>query len=253
MNYPTVKAGQTNPAVAAMQAGLHRALAKADLPHKNNRRGGYGSRTIEDVNRFKRKYVKQSGPVNGKYFGTAAWLALEPYLGAYDRLRIRRHNRAVAKAKKDLAAKKAAQRVGELTSSAARELLKQTSLRFYSLRGNYVYKQYRPMPGCLFCRAAHYRLDCSSAVTEIFRESGRPDPNGLGYNGYGFTGTLWNHGRLTQSPQAGDLAFYGVEGTSSAHVAIHVSPTAVVSFGSTPIKHLYYRYRSDYRGSRSYL
>ena len=36
-------------------------------------------------------------------------------------------------------------------------------------------------------------MDCSEAVTLICRLAGLRDPNGLGYDGYGYTGTLFDH------------------------------------------------------------
>jgi cell wall-associated NlpC family hydrolase len=250
LEYPVVKAGQTNSAVAAMQAGLHRALKDAKLPHGNKSNGAYGKNTIEDVCRFKRKFVTPSGAVNGRYFGLDAWRALQPWLGKYDRYRIDKQLKAEAKAKAKAAAalKKATEKVALYVTIAA------VALKLYAARANYLYVQYRPMPGCLFCTKAYRRLDCSSTATEVYHEAGAPDPNGTNYNGYGYTGTLWNHGTYVSEPRAGDLAFYGNMGNGiPSHVAIHVSATAVVSFGSNPIRHLYYRYRGDYRGSRRYV
>ncbi len=36
-------------------------------------------------------------------------------------------------------------------------------------------------------------MDCSESVTLIFRLAGMHDPNGLGYNGQGYTGTMLDH------------------------------------------------------------
>jgi Putative peptidoglycan binding domain len=63
--------------------------------------------------------------------------------------------------------------------------------------------------------------DCSSAVTWLFYQAGAPDPNGLGYNGYGFTGTLVAHGtRININDIApGDLVLYG-PGPNRSHVGM---------------------------------
>src|SRR5262249_4886351 len=63
--------------------------------------------------------------------------------------------------------------------------------------------------------------DCSSSVTWLFYQAGAPDPNGLNYNGYGFTGTQVAHGtRINSSEiQAGDLVFYG-PGPNRSHVVM---------------------------------
>lgn len=71
--------------------------------------------------------------------------------------------------------------------------------------------------------------DCSSWVTSCYSWAGAPDPNGLNYNGYGFTGTLLSHG--TKIPlsdvQAGDVIVYG-PGTGW-HTAI------IVEAGNDPL------------------
>lgn len=38
-----------------------------------------------------------------------------------------------------------------------------------------------------------FSMDCSEAVTFLFRLAGLRDPNGLGYDGYGYTGSLLDH------------------------------------------------------------
>jgi cell wall-associated NlpC family hydrolase len=53
------------------------------------------------------------------------------------------------------------------------------------------------------------RLDCSEFVTLVYKAAGVVDPNGRGYNGTGYTGTLVANGTRTSNPQPGDLVFYG--------------------------------------------
>lgn len=62
--------------------------------------------------------------------------------------------------------------------------------------------------------------DCSSWVTSVYCWSGVADPNGRKYNGSGYTGTLISHGKLTLTPQIGDIVVYGA-GTGE-HTAIVV-------------------------------
>lgn len=73
--------------------------------------------------------------------------------------------------------------------------------------------------------------DCSGFVTWCYKSGGASDPNGFGYNGYGFTGTLLMHGHQVPlgSIIAGDLVFYG---HPVSHVAIAVSSGRVVSHGN---------------------
>lgn len=242
---PSLRAGMSNRAVKAMQNGLHRALAAHGHEHVNLRNGGYGSRTIRDVETFKRVVGL---PANGRAFGSDAWRALDPYLGPYDERLIDRHLDDVR-----LARARAEARAQELADPRGR--LRSIALEFYAAREHYVYRQVRPMPDCLLCPDAYARLDCSSSVTLMYRESALEDPNGLGYSGQGYTGTLWGRGQAVDTPQAGDLCFYGYDsrGPFPSHVAICIGAGEVVSFGSTPIRRATVRYRSDYRGARSYL
>lgn len=63
--------------------------------------------------------------------------------------------------------------------------------------------------------------DCSSLATYLYWYAGLPDPNGRGYDGYGYTGTLAAHGHVVATHEAapGDLVFYGV-GFPWSHVAV---------------------------------
>lgn len=96
--------------------------------------------------------------------------------------------------------------------------------------------------------------DCSSFATWNYWVSGSADPNRLGYNGQGYTGTQIIHGdRVSQSQlRPGDLVFYGHYAVT--HVAVCVGHGRVVSHGSEvgPLL-LPTNYRSDYWGARSYL
>ena len=53
--------------------------------------------------------------------------------------------------------------------------------------------------------------DCSAWVTSCYSWAGAPDPNGLGYNGTGYTGTLLDHGQhiTLAEVQPGDVIVYG--------------------------------------------
>ena len=105
--------------------------------------------------------------------------------------------------------------------------------------------------------------DCSSFATWTYFVAGAPDPNGAGYNGSGYTGTLSRHGRRLggegssrsqqlKLAQPGDLVFYG-PGWPWGHVSIYIGGGQVVSHGTesgpnrTPID-----YRSDRGQIRTY-
>ena len=95
--------------------------------------------------------------------------------------------------------------------------------------------------------------DCSSFATWCYWAAGAVDPNGLGYNGFGYTGTQVQHGKTTNSPRPGDLVFYG-GGSVPSHVAVYVGNGKVVSHGSEPGPYLLpIDYRSDRSQVRSYV
>lgn len=74
--------------------------------------------------------------------------------------------------------------------------------------------------------------DCSSFATWCYWVAGVSDPNGLGYSGYGYTGTLARHGVRISTAQMkpGDLIFYGW--FPHNHVTIYVGNGRCVSHGS---------------------
>lgn len=99
------------------------------------------------------------------------------------------------------------------------------------------YAETRPMPAKL---ETPLTTDCSGFVTLCYKAAGAEDPNGLGYNGEGYTGTLLahaeKHGRVfgeVSKARAGDLIVYGPG--AGEHVAIVVEPgkdPLTVSHGS---------------------
>lgn len=97
--------------------------------------------------------------------------------------------------------------------------------------------------------------DCSSAATWAYYVADAPDPNGLGYNGQGFTGTMAQHGKVVSPDKAakGDLVLYG-SGAPWNHVAVYIGNGKVISHGSEPGPFfLPMKYRSDVGEIRSYL
>ena len=64
--------------------------------------------------------------------------------------------------------------------------------------------------------------DCSSFVTLCYNWAGAPDPNGMGYNHTGYTGTLLSHGKkiALKDVLPGDVIVYGA-GTGE-HTALIV-------------------------------
>ena len=87
------------------------------------------------------------------------------------------------------------------------------------------YAQTRPMP--LTAAKAHklpLSTDCSGSVTCIYYTIGAPDPNGLNYNGQGYTGTLFSNGEEEplSSLEPGDMIVCA-QGDSTEHVYMVMS------------------------------
>lgn len=73
------------------------------------------------------------------------------------------------------------------------------------------YLEFRPMPINLSPGTLPLTTDCSGYVTICAKWAGAPDPNGSGFDGEGFTGTMLDHCKHIASSQAqpGDLIVYG--------------------------------------------
>lgn len=236
----SLRAGDRGPDVQAMQLALHKALGKAS---RNRRNGAYGSLTVIDVERFKRTFTLR-GEVDGHYAGSLVWGHLERFLGRQERA-------LIAKAKALEAARAREGRDERIRAGVVAEA-------FYLLahRLEFHYVQVRPMAANLREPAARTRTDCSAAVTLEWKGGGGPDPNGRGFDGLGYTGTLWGRGDLVRTPAPADLAFYGDMGPEQGHVPSHVALVIgggdVISFGHSPPSRYPLRYRGDYRGTRRY-
>jgi len=95
--------------------------------------------------------------------------------------------------------------------------------------------------------------DCSAFATWCYWVAGAPDPNGLGYNGQGWTGTQVDHGKVVKDPKPGDLVFYG-PGPNRTHVAVFVGNGKVVGHGQEGGPFLEVMdYRSDRGEIRRYV
>jgi peptidoglycan hydrolase-like protein with peptidoglycan-binding domain len=116
----------------------------------------------------------------------------------------------------------------------------QSSLRMYGVRNKIRIPRVTPYE------------DCSSFATWCYWHAGAKDPNGLGYSGWGYTGTQARNGRRVQTPKPGDLIFYG-SGPPYSHVAVYIGNGKCVSHGSQagPMI-LNYKYRRV-AAIRSYL
>jgi hypothetical protein len=88
------------------------------------------------------------------------------------------------------------------------------------------YAQIRPMRTIHLTRPAYpMTMDCSEAVTCLCKWAGLKDPNGLHYNGSGYTGTMLDHLPHYHNPanaNAGALVVFG-PGTGE-HVGMVLEP-----------------------------
>jgi len=83
------------------------------------------------------------------------------------------------------------------------------------------YGETRPIP---LTRRLPLTTDCSGYVTLCYFLAGAPDPNGLGYDGEGWTGTLLRHMQHVAEPRAGDVVVFGAY--PGHHAAIVLAPGA---------------------------
>jgi len=81
------------------------------------------------------------------------------------------------------------------------------------------YGEARPFP---LARRLPLTTDCSGFATLCYFLAGAPDPNGLGYSGEGWTGTLLRHLARTELPRAGDLVVWGAY--PGHHCAVVLEP-----------------------------
>ena len=197
----------------------------------------FGAATLTDLKAFQRANKLL---IDGEY-GPQTHAALAPSYDAYGRSLLQM---AVA----DLAASKSQRQL--VVAAAMLGHHNRTSIHYtqdLKLRMHGVTEHIRPPRFPTFA-------DCSSFATWCYNAAGAPDPNGLAYNGSGYTGTLFPHGVQTATAAPGDLVFYGGTTAVPAHVAIAVGDGLVVSHGSEIGPSLVAQgYRNDQIGIRSYL
>jgi len=128
---------------------------------------------------------------------------------------------------------------------------------FYWYAHRYDMDAYSQMRAFILCKppTVPKKWDCSAMVTNCHYAAGAPDPNGRGYDGQGYTGTLIGHGHKVKFGllEPGDFIFYGFHrGASPAfpvgaptHVAMYTGGGNVLSMGSYPMGFYKYNYRSD--------
>jgi hypothetical protein len=102
------------------------------------------------------------------------------------------------------------------------------------------YEEIRPYPST-FDELYRVGSDCSGTSTLAYKyaDTAFPglvsDPNGFGFDGYGYTGTLLNHGTRTTTPHSGDLCFYY---PTYSHVGVYLGGGRVFSHGAPGQPHV---------------
>jgi peptidoglycan hydrolase-like protein with peptidoglycan-binding domain len=217
--------------VEAAQRALWRSL---DNDSTNARNGVYGDQTVADVRRFRLRYgVNPTDPSTAIL--RPLWNALTRWM---DQTAI------------DLAHE--APEPAPVQPAASWDRVGDVAWQCYLRRDAFRYAQLRPMEAV--DGPPLIQTDCSGLYTDCCRLAGVPNPNrsdGV-FDGYGYTGSLVEHGRWTSTPQRGDAAMYGDPYGSSGHVAVYLGDGSVVSFGHDPMEHYPVRYRTDFRGIRTF-
>lgn len=114
------------------------------------------------------------------------------------------------------------------------------------------YRQSRPIPLAQGkARKLPITTDCSGFATICAYQAGAPDPNGLKYNGQGYTGTLLQHLKHTTlaAAQPGDLIVYGAAAGRGHHVVVIVEagPDPLVASHGTERGPLLLRHSQELR------
>ncbi len=78
--------------------------------------------------------------------------------------------------------------------------------------------------------------DCSAWVTCCYSWSKAPDPNGLNYDGEGYTGTLLSHGKKITLKEAlpGDIVVFGPGTGVHAALIVEITPQIICSSMGKP-------------------
>jgi hypothetical protein len=164
-----------------------REQAENDANKRHHTLNGYGLRLGQEVAHFQhRRGIHVTGNVNRDTFELLA-----RHFDSYDRWLIGQE------------VKRLQPEPWELVTGAWVAMLRHAP---------FPYEQVRPYPREL---DLFYRLgsDCSGTFEGAYHYAHLEyphlqDPSGLGFDGYGYTGTLLSHGRRVSTPEPGDAAFY---------------------------------------------
>jgi hypothetical protein len=211
----------------AAQRMLWRSLGTAS---RNARNGVYGDKTAGDVRRF---YQRANYPDrNPEVISQDDWARLWPFA--------------------DERARDLARKMIKKPNEVVRQKIRSWGEWYVQNRSRISYAQVRPYPknGSL-----PVRTDCSGSSSHILFMAGCPnDPHGRGWDGQGYTGTMYNRGnRISIGTGSnllpGDCVFYGNQGGGvPSHVVIVIGPgDRAMTFGHNPPE--FVRISSYWRGN----
>lgn len=197
-------AGLNGPDVTAYSE-IYRRIHLRDRPKTRH----FGLFMVAETRRFQREHgIRSDGVVGPKTFE-----ALRPHFNSYDRWLFQKETKLIIPSASILV-------VGAMTA-----MYKHRPFR---------YIETRPYPDELRLFWEH-GSDCSGTSTGGYHyaylfHKDTPDPNGLHFDGYGYTGTMLNHGTRVGSPAPGDLCFYY---PTYSHVGVYLGGGRVFSHGHT--------------------
>jgi len=206
--------GKKGPHVQALQRMLWRALGSDS---QNARNGAYGLKTVGDMRRFYARANWQDR--NPNKCTNDDWVALWAF--------------------GDDRAKQLARKTVATPTDVIRQRIRSWGEWYVQNRARITYAQIRPYP-----KTAHLplRTDCSGSSTHVLYMAGcKSDPHQRGYDGQGYTGTMYQHGKRislsdVRNLRPGDCVFYGNQGGGiPSHVVIVIGPgDRALNFGSNP-------------------
>lgn len=230
----TIKRGSVGKDVIAVKRSLARAGYMDWKPSSFTRL--FGPFTVKAVKKFQQAHAI---PASGVY-NRATHIKLSPYFDAYSAALMGQAP------KPDLSGKRTR------IIAAATLLHNRRAIVHYTQSPRRMQIVREKMNMKRLALAPHIYEDCSSSFTGCYYVAGAPDPNGFGYNGFGYTGTLAKHGTPVGLSKAkpGDSVLYG-EGWPFQHVAMYLGKNLVWSHGSEGGP--YAPVPIDYRGDRAVI
>jgi cell wall-associated NlpC family hydrolase len=209
-----IQKGKKGPHVQALQRMLWRALG-ADS--ENTRSGEYGKGTVADMRRFYNRANWQDR--NPEKCTNQDWVALWAF--------------------GDDRAKELARKVIATPDDVIRQKIRSWGEWYVQNRSRITYAQIRPYPKT---GKLPMRTDCSGSSTHVLFMAGcKNDPHRRGYDGQGYTGTMYTNGKRIglsnlKDLRPGDCVFYGNQGGGiPSHVVIVIGPgDRALNFGSNP-------------------